>query len=429
MSQTNAKNQATLAISALSYGPYGIGRVGQRVWMVPRSAPGDTVVARLIEERERYSIGEIVRLLSPSPARRAPPCPYAAACGGCAWQHVDYQAQLRAKQQSVEDALRRIAKLTGYELKPIVPAAEEYRYRRRIRLQVGEQNRLGFYGQSSHELVEIASCLIADERLNRLIDPLRRWAHTMSAKLEHIEIVAGEEPGETVAIARADNDSEGDHARCRELIESAPGLSGLVLAGRKARSAWGNPYITIKLPHGLTLKVEADVFTQVNPEGNRRLIEEFLASAELQPGDRVLELFCGAGNFTLPMARRVAAVTAVEADRRAIANAKRNAGQNAIDNIRWICASVPAAVAQLRDRGDKFTRIVLDPPRAGAKGLARDLAALEAGRILYISCNPTTLARDLAALDAHGYKLRVVQPIDLFPQTFHVETLAVAEKQ
>ncbi len=177
----------------------------------------------------------------------------------------------------------------------------------------------------------------------------------------------------------------------------------------------------------LNLILDADVFTQVNPEGNRRILEEILKAGDFQPADRVLELYSGAGNFTLAIARKTEGVLAVEGQRACINNGKLNAQKNGINNIRWVCAPVPKAVGDLKRRGDKFSKIVLDPPRAGAKGIEADLAALGAGKIFYISCNPATLARDLAALDKLGYKLSTVQPIDLFPQTFHVETLAVLE--
>jgi len=429
MTQPNAKNEVTLEIDALSYGPYGIGRVDHRVLMVPHSAPGDVIAARVTEERERFSIAEVVRVLSPSAARRTPPCPYAGTCGGCAWQHVNYQTQLKSKQQSVEDALRRIGKLGDFDLRPIIPAAREYNYRRRIRLQVGPANGLGFYGASSHQLVEIESCHIADERLNNIIETLRRWARGMNTTIEHVEIVAGDEPNQTVVVAGAsDNFIPRDEPACANLIDVDGGITGLIVAGRDWRQVWGEPRITVGLGGDLALKVDADVFTQVNPEGNRRLIDELLAAGGFRPTDRVLELFSGAGNFTLSIACRSGAVVAVEGHRQSVDNGKLNAQRHGIDNIRWIRAPVPKALAQLKNLGEKFTKIVLDPPRAGAKGIGANLAGLGAGKIFYIACNPTTLARDLAALATHGYKLHMVQPIDLFPQTFHVETLAALDK-
>jgi 23S rRNA (uracil1939-C5)-methyltransferase len=188
------------------------------------------------------------------------------------------------------------------------------------------------------------------------------------------------------------------------------------------------PTISVKVLSDCTLAVEADVFTQVNPDGNRRILEELLAAAKFQVRDRILELYSGAGNFTLPIAKRVDKVVAIERYRPSVSAGKLNAQRSAIDNIRWICSPVPQAVAQLKKRKDKFTTIILDPPRAGAKGIDNALAALGASKICYISCNPTTLARDLAALAKQGYKLQIVQPIDLFPQTFHVEVLAMMER-
>ena len=155
------------------------------------------------------------------------------------------------------------------------------------------------------------------------------------------------------------------------------------------------------------------------------MIEELVAVGNFQGQDRVLELYCGAGNFTLPLARRVKRIVAVEGDRPAIASGKLNAQNFRFDNIDWRCAAVPQAVAQFQRQRQTFSKIVLDPPRTGAKGIEADLAALGAETIAYISCNPTTLARDLAALTKHGYKLQTVQPMDFFPHTFHVESLAV----
>jgi 23S rRNA (uracil1939-C5)-methyltransferase len=212
------------------------------------------------------------------------------------------------------------------------------------------------------------------------------------------------------------------------LIDAKEGIDGVIVAGRDWRASWGHPAIAVRLKEELTLGVDADVFTQVNPQGNRLMLEALLDAGNFNGDERLLELFSGAGNFTLPLARQSQAVVAVEAHRPAVANGKLNAQKNGIDNIRWICAPVPRTVADLKKRRERFDKIVLDPPRTGARGIETDLAALGAGKIFYISCNPATLARDLAAIATLGYKLRTVQPIDLFPQTFHVEALAVLER-
>src|SRR5688500_18672941 len=206
MSQPNAKNAVKLEIERLSYGPYGIGRVDGRVLMVPHTAPGDTIMAHVIEEKERFSIGEIDRIFTPSPARRTPPCPYVGQCGGCSWQHLNYETQLKAKQQSVEDALSRIGKLSGYNLRPIIPAAGEFHYRRRIRFQVGPGRELGFYAAASHHLVKIDACLIAGQPLNAVIETVRRWARGTNTDIEYLEIVSGDEPNPTVVVVQATGD-------------------------------------------------------------------------------------------------------------------------------------------------------------------------------------------------------------------------------
>ena len=429
MSQPNAKNEVTLEIEGLSYGPYGIGRVDGRVVMVPHTAPGDTIVVRTVEDKGRFLIAEVIEIISPSPVRRTPPCPYVGACGGCSWQHLNYAVQLKAKERSVDDALRRIGKLSGYDLRPIIPAAHEFNYRRRVRLQVGAANQLGFYGASSRHLVEIESCLIAEDQLNRIFDTLRRWARGINTSLEHLEIVSGDEPNQIVVIAgTADRFVPRDEPACANLVSPEGEINGVIFGGDTWRKFWGEPRIAVGLSSDLAIRVDADVFSQVNPAGNRRMIEELLKAGGFTSSDRILELFSGAGNFTLPIARQVQSVIAVEGHRAAVDNGKWNAQKNAIDNVRWQCAPVPKAVRELKKRREQFSKIVLDPPRAGAKGIAADLAALGAARIFYLSCNPATLARDLAALTRLGYKLGAVQPIDLFPQTFHVEALAVLDR-
>ena len=429
MPHSNAKTALTLEqeleISALSYGPYGIGRVDGKAVMIPNTAPGDRIAARIVESKERYAIGEVIRVINPSPLRQTPPCPYVGRCGGCSWQHLRYDAQLKAKQQSVFDALRRIGKLSDFEMRPIIPSANEYHYRRRIRLQVAGAKQLGFYGAGSHDLVEIDSCHIAAAPLNRAIDPLRRWLGELHSTIEHIELVNGDEPEEIVAIAQTDDSFNSiDEPACEALATSAKSVNGVIVNSRNGRKVWGKPWITVTLQNDLSLKLDADVFTQVNATGNRHMLDQLLTAGQFHARDQVLELYSGAGNFTLPLARRVKEIVAVEGDRAAIANGKLNAQNYRLENIDWLCAAVPHAVAQLKRQHRQFSKIVLDPPRTGAKGIEVDITALGAEMILYISCNPTTLARDLAALTKQGYKLKTVQPIDFFPHTFHVESLA-----
>ena len=425
MTQTNAKSELSLEIDTLSYGPYGIGRHEGKAVMVPHTAPGDKVVVRIVESRERYDVGGVVRLITPSPARQNPPCPYVGECGGCSWQHLRYDSQLRAKQRSVEDALRRIGKLDGFELRPIISSPHEYHYRRRIRLQANDK-RLGFYRAASHEIIKIDSCLIAEDTLNAVIKSLRRLLEELVSAIDYMEIVTGDDPDQVIVVAKLTVEFiTQDEAACERLVDSDSHVSGLILHNGEWRKTWGQTAISIRLEDGVGLIVDGDVFTQVNPAGNRIILSNLLAVAGFNNGDRVLELYSGAGNFTLSIAKRVREVVTIEGHRPSVKSGKFSAQLNGIDNIRWICSTVPRAIQQLNNRRERFSKIVLDPPRTGAKGIEQSLASFDAERILYISCNPATLARDLAGLARHGYKPMMVQPIDLFPHTFHVETLAV----
>lgn len=420
------ESEPSIDITALSYGPYGIGRLNGKAIMVPHTAPGDRIVARLVDSQQHYAIAAMVRMIHPSALRQTPPCPYVGRCGGCSWQHLRYETQLRAKQQSVEDALRRIGRLDDFEIRPIIAALDPYRYRRRIRLQATNAKRLGLYGAASHDLVEIDSCAIADDRLNSTLAPLRRWLAEINSAIEQLEIIAGDGSDELVVVARIHSPLDpGDEPSCAGLIDGRDLIRGLIVLDPQERKTWGEPWITVKLTDALSVTLDADVFTQVNAAGNRQMISELLAVADFRVDDQVLELYSGAGNFTLPMATRVEKIVAVEGHRQAVANGKLNAQKYRLDNIDWQCAAVPQAVARLKRQRRRFSKIVLDPPRAGAKGVITELAALGAEMICYLSCNPTTMARDLAALAARGYKLRLVQPIDFFPHTFHVESLAI----
>jgi 23S rRNA (uracil1939-C5)-methyltransferase len=425
MSQTNPKNNFTLEIESLAYGPYGIGRIDHQVLMIPATVPGDKIAAQVTHWKGSYAIGQIRELLQRSPWRQTPPCPYVNECGGCPWQQVQYPAQLKSKEQSVSDALRRIGKLDGFELRPIIASPREYHYRRRIRLQCDKTKRMGFYRAFSHDLVEIDRCLIADNGLNKVLHPLRAWMSALDTAIKQVEIVSGDDPHEIVAVGKVAGEFiQRDDFACERFLNQT-GINGLILYGENWRKEWGQTTVSIRNDDGTGLKVEGSVFTQVNAEGNRLLLKELLQAGGFEKNDQLLELYSGAGNFTLSLAKRAHNVVAVESYRQSIDSGKRSAQFNGIENIRWICAPGPAALERLAKQRQRFSKIILDPPRAGAKGIERDLASFGAQKILYVSCNPATLARDLSALACHGYKLTLVQPIDLFPHTFHVETLAV----
>lgn len=413
----------TLTIDSLTHGPWGLGREQGKVVLVPLTVPGDQVTAEVVEEHKRYSVARVVSLLRPSPARREAPCPYAGTCGGCSWQQVSYDEQLRAKQQNVADALARVGKLTDFEVLPILPASPEFRYRRRIGLHVDRRRSLGFRRAFSRDLVDIANCLIADPDVDHGIGLAAAWVQRLETRVSRVEILSADRPGQVLFSAETRYPLRGADARaCKETV--AGPVAGIVMTGPDWRRQWGDTTLSFLVDGDLTLRHDADTFGQVNPDGNRKLVDELFSWGAFGPQDRVIELYAGAGNLTLPLARRVRQVTAVEAGWKLVQNGKRNAEDNGLHNIRWRRQDAAKAVEEVIRQGRRFDTVVLNPPRAGAKDVAPRLAALGARRILYVSCNPATLARDLRQLADQKYTLRRVRPVDLFPQTFHVEALA-----
>jgi len=420
-----AEKTIRLEIDSLAYGPYGIGREQQRVILVPFTAPGDEIEARIVAEKKNYATADLIRVLKPSPDRRPAPCPYLPRCGGCPWQHVNYARQLAAKENIVLQNLRRIGRFENFRLLPIVPSPDQYHYRRRIRLQCSANKTLGFHSAASHELVPIDACLIADDELNRMFAAARAWTASLQTALETVEIVKADRAGTAILVGRtAAAFARADDGACARFLARRREICGLVIAARNWRRTWGETRITFHAHDALALTGDADAFSQVNQAASELLLRELLDWEQFADQDRILELYAGAGNLTLALARRARAVVAVEHDKIAVTAGITNSRFQRLENIRWLCADVATAVHGLSRDGERFTHVVLNPPRAGAKGFEGGLAGLAPRKILYVSCNPATLARDLAALKKFDYTLTRVRPFDLFPHTFHVETLA-----
>lgn len=412
-----------ITIERLTHGPYGLGHLEGKVILVPRTAPGDSARVRIREDRKRYAVGELVSLVEPGASRTAPPCPYVEGCGGCSWQQVAYTTQLSSKQQNVADALARIAKLPETEVLPILPGSAPFHYRRRIRLHRGAHG-FGFRRHRSHDVVPVERCLIAQPSVSDAVPLAARWAAALATHIASIEIVESG-TAEIILVGRAEGGfHESDERVCRELHDAELQLAGIVLSARNWRRHWGEDRISYAIDANTGLWIDADAFSQINTHGNRRLIEELLQWNACGRNDRVLELYSGAGNLTVPMARKAGHVVAVEAHEALVRNGIENARRHGLGNVEWRWESAQSAVTHLVREGETFETIVLNPPRSGAKEIVGHLRALSARTILYVACDPVTMARDLGQLARLGYRLRRVQPFDLFPQTHHVEILA-----
>ena len=420
----------TVTIDRLSFGPAGVGRIDGKVVFVPGTVPGDEVVIAVDSQKKKYAIGRVLELRSSSPHRRRPPCPYVSRCGGCPWQHIDYQEQLRAKTLLVEEQLRRIGGLHDIPLLPIIPSPQEWRYRQRIRLHVDPKRRVGFLAPRSHDVVEIDSCAVAWKEVPSHLHIIREWLASLHTVVAQVE-VAVEDPlappqdQRIVVIAQAsDQFHRADAQMCLRLLASHAQVVGVLIQGKGWRRMWGDASRSIS--GEAEMMTHGGAFTQVNTAANRLLVESVLQLSEVRTSDRVIELYCGSGNFSVSLARRARELIGVEQERNAVAYARANATRAGVTNARFIQATAQGGVRELLKRKMRGDIIVLDPPRVGAADVIEDLPQLGARVVTYVSCNPATLARDLRRLSQHGYRLRGVQPIDMFPQTYHVEIIAVS---
>jgi 23S rRNA (uracil1939-C5)-methyltransferase len=405
-----------IEINAMTFGPFGVARRDGKAVMVPGSAPGDLLDVEVISERRDYSVARIRQVLRASPYRREAPCPYLPRCGGCDWQHIDYAEQVRFKGEVVA---RELGHALGIEIDPVglvESAPAEFGYRSRIRLRVGAKGALGFNAAGSNAIVEIDSCMVADAGIRM---PLH-LARSLGKHVEEIEVVRDGAREVQVAHLKKPPTEEGLR-RARNVIESDAELAGIVLRSGAHRAIVGDASVEIELEAGLSIQLDADLFSQVNRAQNRNLVASVMEMASIRESSQMLDLFCGAGNFSLPAARRGARVTGVDADGDAIAAASRNATRLDFRDAQFIAMKASAHTEFLHRARYRPDVIIIDPPRTGAPDLMQPVVKLHAPAVIYVSCDVTTLARDLRVLTASGYEINHVRAFDFFPNTHHVE--------
>lgn len=430
-------------ITALANDGRGIGRVPEadasgdpgKVIFIDGALPGETVQFMRVSNRSDFAEGRLDVVLKPGPDRIEPPCPHAGYCGGCKLQHLAPTAQLREKQQQMLDALARIGKVKPLEiLEPLTGPTLGYRRRARLSVRdVPAKGRVlvGFRERDKPYVADIDHCQVIvpelGQRLMELSDVLGKLS--IRAGIPQIEIAYGDESAALTIRCLSEPTAE-DREQLAALEQSLDVQVFLQPAGPDSIQPLNPPArpLMYRLPDDdVTLAFEPQDFIQVNGEINRALVRRALNALQLKSGDRVLELFAGLGNFTLPMARRGAQVHAVEGDAALVARADANAQRNELDQ--YITTEVANLFESPQDwqwPGQTFDLALLDPPRAGAAECLDALARSGVRRIVYVSCHPATLARDVGRLvHDHGYRCEQAGVIDMFPQTAHVESMAV----
>jgi len=406
----------------MSYGPHAVADLNGKVLFVRGAAPAEEVEVSIREERRNFAYAEVVSVLRPSGVRRQPPCLYLPRCGGCPWQHLDYAAQLAAKETIVREQLRRLAGIEA-SLAPIIASPREYGYRQRLKLRV-QAGAVGFHAAASHTLVSLDHCLLAAPEIDAAIAWTTELVRTLRTRVRRAELIAsGMDDGRVVLVGEAEGQwVAADERSCHDWLNRHEPVGGLLLHGRRWRRVWGDDRVTVFPEVDLPLALRAGTFMQVNPEANRLLVATVVGLVGPPSGQRVLDFYAGAGNFALPLARRGATVVAVEQQPWAAADGAANARRLGIRDCRFLNARVEQALDSLLASNARFSVAILDPPRSGAAAVVDPLLRLAPARIIYVSCDPATLARDLRQL-ACRYRIGVIQPIDLFPHTYHVETV------
>lgn len=433
----------TVHILSLDYESRGVAKLGGKTVFVHNALPQETVRIRITQDKAHFAEAQVEQIVQPSPYRRAPACPHYGDCGGCAMQHVEFAAQVAMKQRVFEEQLQRIGKVQPESLLPPVYGTPwHYRSRTRLAVHTSANGKvvLGYQAKRSHKIVGINQCLLLPEHVSGCLNIIRDALQDMvnaqpKVGIRSVEISVGEGVTAVNIIS---------HKRQPENVLRA--LAGCLnrRGGKQIWQVWQQigsakpqavspqdaPPLVFRLPEfGLTMPFQLGDFTQINLPLNEIMVARAVRYLDPQPHERIADLFCGLGNFTLPLAKRAAEVVGIEGSaaltQRAVANARANGLPNAQFASADLFTTTPETLAAL----GRFDKMLLDPPRAGAFAVVQALhAPYLPQRIVYISCNPATFARDAAVLVGKGYRFTTAGMMNLFPQTSHVEAIGVFER-
>jgi 23S rRNA (uracil1939-C5)-methyltransferase len=453
MGPLKAGHRSEVKIERLSLGGDGIGHIGPAVVFVPYGCPGDVLEVELTDIQRNYMRAKLLRVLEPSIIRTQPPCPYhfrpgqelRNSCGGCAWQHLSYPFQLDAKRQLVQETLERIGRQRDIQVRPTLGMEDPWRYRNKVQQPVGwdgKQLITGFYAPNSHDIVAIQDCLVQPSlsvsilnRAKALLESYGVRAYDAKTQGGWIRHLLARTAGDQALLVFISRDEEFPHqteivdALTREFPQLVgihqninPGKTNVIL-GRLWRKAWGADHLEVSLGK-LKFHLSPGSFFQVNSLQTEVLYNTVKSAAGR--GDFLLDVYCGVGSITLWLAGAFKQLLGVDEVRSSIADAVQNARLNHIKNTRFIAGPAEQFMQRYRvPRGDtRSLTLVLDPPRAGCdQRVLTAVIRLRPKTIVYVSCDPGTLARDLHILTRGGFTVRSVQPIDLFPHTPHIETV------
>ncbi|HSS46509.1 MAG TPA: 23S rRNA (uracil(1939)-C(5))-methyltransferase RlmD [Burkholderiales bacterium] len=425
-------------IESLDQEGRGIAHVGGKTAFIEGGLPGETVVYSPYCKKPNYELGNAEHVLRSSPMRVTPRCPYFGVCGGCSLQHLDVRAQVAAKQRTLEDDLKHIGKVEAETLlPPIYGPTWEYRHRARLSVHYVAKKGgvlVGFHEKKSSFVADMQSCEILPQRISALLRPLRELigSLTLRERIPQLELAIGE-TADVLVLRHLDALSNSD----KEALEAFAERHRVQFYLQPAGAESAHPFYPLEpqelyytLPEfAVRIAFQPTDYTQVNHPMNRMLVRRAMQLLDPRPGERIADLFCGLGNFTLPIARLGAEVLGAEGNAVLLQRAQQNAAQNGLaGKARFQVANLFEPAEASLGCG-RFDKILLDPPRDGAIEVVKALAADSPGRIVYVSCSPATLARDAAVLvRVKGYQLKAAGVVNMFPHTSHIESIALFER-
>lgn len=449
--QVRVHEAYTVAIRDLGVHGEGIGSVDGFTVFVPGALPGETVTAEITLLKKSYAVGKLLSIEQESPFRTVPECPVYENCGGCQLSHLTYEGQLDMKYRRVKDVIERIAGESGDLVRPVLPAAHPFAYRNKMAVPAGlvkGKAALGCYRQGSHDIIPVSSCAIQKEENNRLLQFARRFIEkyrisvyderTRKGSLRHVMGRVGDDEKVMVVLVTASKTLPEEKRWIEEIQKELPEVvslwhniqpkTGNTILGAKIRHLWGGETLTASLC-GLRFEVSPYSFFQVHKEQAEILYEKALKYADLKGGETVIDAYCGTGTISLCLAKKAKRVIGIEIVKPAIEDAKKNAKKNHMENTEFYAADAGKFMPQLYRKGLVPDVIVMDPVRAGcSEEVLKAAAGMNPKRIVYVSCNPATFARDAKILKSEGYEIKEIQPVDMFPQTMHVETIVLLSK-
>lgn len=440
----NISDRITLEINSLGSSGEGVGKYEGFTIFVDGALPDETVYAEITECKKNYAVGKIIKIEKTSPFRQKPICPLFGICGGCQTMHLTYQSQLIMKRQKVIDALHRIGKIETSLVAPCQPSPTDLHYRNKIQLPINENLGLGLYKKGSHEIIEVDQCFIhcsmgenVFQKIKILLknsglasyDPI-----TKKGNIRHILIKSSVSSKKAiVVIVTKEKKQKQLQAFAETILQNCPEVAGVIqnIHGEKENVILGKTYECLAGEEkifetllGLQFSISAASFFQVNPKQAEKLYQKALDISEVSNQDLVLDAYCGVGTMSLIFAKKAKHVIGIEVVPQAIEDAKQNAKNNQISNVEFICQESEKTIHKIKN----IDICIVNPPRKGCEiKFLQGLAKLSPKRLIYISCEPATLARDLAILKEFGYKTLEIYPFDMFPQTAHVETIAKLE--